>query len=195
VVRHVILVHIYGGSIPPTEKQTLNRSLSYSYFFIMINKYLEVMVKLNINAMEATSKEPIGPTLGQYGVSTDKFCEAFNNSSTNYMEKILLRTKVYIYSDKSFELKIRVPSISFFIKNSLFSQKEELSLSLFDVKRRPGFFFELYEYIPSITRNMVYTISLYLLSLDIYDKILISSLFKKIKSTLSSQGILFISNK
>ena len=72
----------------------------------MTNKYLNVMVKLNINAMEATSKEPIGPTLGQYGVPTDKFCEAFNLSSNIYLDKILLRTKVFIYSDKSFELKI-----------------------------------------------------------------------------------------
>jgi ribosomal protein L11 len=158
----------------------------------MVNKYLEVMVKLNITSMEATNKEPIGPTLGQYGVQTDKFCEAFNNFSNIYLEKILLRTKVYIYSDKTFELKIRVPSINYFIKNSLIFYNENSSVDIYNQKKKPGFFFDANDFIPSLNKNMIFTITLYLLSLDSYDKVKIISLFKKIKSSLKSQGILYI---
>jgi ribosomal protein L11 len=158
----------------------------------MINKYLEVMVKLNINSMEATSKEPIGPTLGQYGVQTDKFCEAFNNFSNVYLEKIMLRTKVYIYSDKTFELQIRVPSINFFIKNSLIYKDENKTINLYNEKKKPGFFFDLNTFFPALSKNVIYTIVLYLLSIDSYDKIKKISLFKKIKSGLLSQGILYI---
>jgi hypothetical protein len=161
---------------------------------MIINKTLDVVVKLNINSMEATNKEPIGPTLGQYGVSAEKFCEAFNKITSIYKDKILLRVKIYIYSDKTFELKIRVPSISFFIKNSLFYQNKENNklINFYELKRKPGYFNELEEFLPILNKNIIYTISLYILSLEIYDKILINSLFKKIKSSLLSQGILYI---
>jgi hypothetical protein len=161
---------------------------------MIAKKTLDVVVKLNINSMEATNKEPIGPTLGQYGVSAEKFCEAFNKMTSIYKEKILLRSKIYIYSDKTFELKIRVPSINFFIKNSLIYQlkNEDKILNSYDSKRKPGYFNELEEFLPILNKNIIYTISLYLLSLDIYDKILINSLFKKIKSSLLSQGVLYI---
>jgi ribosomal protein L11 len=158
----------------------------------MVSKYLEVMVKLNIIAMEATNKEPIGPTLGQYGVPTDKFCEAFNNLSNIYLEKVDLRTKVYIYSDKTFELKIRVPAINSFIKSSLIFYSENNIIDIYKQKKKPGFFFDINEFIPALNKNIIYTIVLYLLSVDSYDKIKAFSLFKKIKSSLLSQGILYI---
>ena len=158
----------------------------------MNTKSLEVTVKLQINAGEATNREPIGPTLGQYGASADKFCEAFNKATTNYISKTLLRTKIYIYSDKSFEFKIRVPSISFFIKNAL-SHKGENEIDLYNLERKPGYFNEVGEYLPVANINIVYTLSKYLLSLDIYETTSILSLFKKIKSSLKSQGVLYIS--
>ena len=84
-----------------------------------VNKYLDVKVKLNIVAMEASSKEPIGPTLGQYGVPIDKFCNLFNEVTKIYNEKVLLRVLILIYSDKTFELIIKSPSINVTINKCL----------------------------------------------------------------------------
>ncbi|MDF2698968.1 MAG: rplK [Haloplasmataceae bacterium] len=155
------------------------------------NKYLDVIVKLDINSMEASSKEPIGPTLGQYGVPIDKFCEAFNSISSIYLEKTLVRAKVYIYSDKSFEIKVKLPSINLFIKNSLIN-KSSNDKSIYNSKRKAGYFYELNEFLPVLDKNIIYTIVLYLLSLENYEKIKAFSLFKKIKGTLDSSGILYI---
>ena len=82
-------------------------------------KTLEVLVKLNINSMEASSKEPIGPTLGQYGLPINDFCNLFNNSSTIYEEQVPLRAHIYIYTDKTFELTINIPTLYYFLKSSL----------------------------------------------------------------------------
>jgi ribosomal protein L11 len=151
-----------------------------------MNKTLDVTVKLNIIAMEASSKEPIGPTLGQYGIPIDKFCDYFNKNTTIYNEKTSLRAKLLIYSDKSFDIMIKVPSINNTLRNSLIFD----NINLYNMKRKPGYFFETNDYLPSFNKNVIYTIVIFLLSLSSYDKVKEFSLFKKIKGTLSSSGIL-----
>jgi ribosomal protein L11 len=151
-----------------------------------MNKNLDVTVKLDVIAMEASSKEPIGPTLGQYGMPIDKFCDYFNKNTTIYNEKTPLRSKLFIYSDKNFDIIIKAPSINYTIKNSLIFE----NINLYNMKRKSGYFFENNEFLPSFNKNMIYTIVIFLLSLPSYDKIKEFSLFKKIKGTLSSTGIL-----
>ena len=150
-----------------------------------VNKYLDVKVKLNIVAMEASSKEPIGPTLGQYGVPIDKFCNLFNEVTKIYNEKVLLRVLILIYSDKTFELIIKSPSINVTINKCL----ENYNLN--KIKKKAGFFFEENEYLPSLNKNIIYTIVLFSKSLNqSSNKIKEISLFKKLIGTLNSAGIL-----
>jgi len=151
-----------------------------------MNKSLEVKVKFNIFAGEASSKEPIGPTLGQYGVSIDKFCTAFNELTSIFNEKIVVRAKILIYSDKSFNILLKVPSINFTLKNILVFE----NINLYDIKRKAGYFMEKNEYIPNLNKNIIYTLCYFLLSINLYDKVKVYSLFKKIKGTLHSSGIL-----
>lgn len=150
-------------------------------------KTLEVLVKLNINSMEASSKEPIGPTLGQYGLPINDFCNLFNNSSTIYEEQVPLRAHIYIYTDKTFELTINIPTLYYFLKSSL--SLEEIDLIKF--KRKPGYIDLRTIYLPIFNKNMVYTILKYVTDNLIF-VINLKSLFKKILGIIYSSGFFFL---
>jgi len=150
-----------------------------------LNKTISVLIKLNIFAMEASSKEPIGPTLGQYGVPINDFCEIFNNLTSNFKEQTLISTRVILFSDYSFEVSIRIPSIYFFLKKSLMF----LNLNLVESKRKPGFFEIKNQYLPIFNKNIIYTIVHYVLN-NLQQIINEKSYFKKIKGSIRSAGFL-----
>ncbi len=150
-----------------------------------LNKTISVLIKLNIFAMEASSKEPIGPTLGQYGVPINDFCEIFNNLTNNFKEQTLISTRVVLFSDYSFEVSIRIPSIYFFLKKSLIF----LNLNLAELKRKPGFFEIKNQYLPIFNKNIIYTIVHYVLN-NLQQIVNEKSYFKKIKGSIRSAGFL-----
>lgn len=149
-------------------------------------KTLDVLVKLNIDAMEASTKEPIGPTLGQYGVSINEFCSLFNTVTNIYEEKIPLRAHILIYTDKSFELNIQIPTIFYFLKKSM----SDLDIDLFKNKRRAGYIDLKTVYLPVYNRNTIFTIVKFVsdnLALVLHTQ----GLFKKIKGIIHSAGFFF----
>ena len=59
---------------------------------------------------------PLGPILGQQGVSINELCKEFNEKTKDIKEGIPLPTKLFIKLQRTFELKIGQPTISYFLK-------------------------------------------------------------------------------
>lgn len=60
------------------------------------------IIRLRIKSMSATSGPPIGPVLGQYGISISKFCSDFNERSTLYNEGVDVFVTLFHYADGSY---------------------------------------------------------------------------------------------
>jgi ribosomal protein L11 len=97
-----------------------------------------------------------------------------------------LRAHIYIYTDKTFELTINIPTLYYFLKSSL--SLEEIDLIKF--KRKPGYIDLRTIYLPIFNKNMVYTILKYVTDNLIF-VINLKSLFKKILGIIYSSGFFF----
>ncbi len=75
-------------------------------------------IKLQVPAGQATPAPPIGPALGQRGLSQMEFCKAFN-AQTQSMEKgTPIPVIITAYQDRSFTFELKTPPVSFFIKKA-----------------------------------------------------------------------------
>ena len=74
-------------------------------------------VKLQIRGGQANPAPPIGPALGQRGVNIMEFCKAFNEKTKSLMGKPV-PVVITVYKDKKFDLVIKSPPVSYFIKEA-----------------------------------------------------------------------------
>jgi large subunit ribosomal protein L11 len=81
-------------------------------------KVLETVLKLQIQAGKATPAPPIGPALGQHGVNIMDFCKAYNDM-TKDKGNVVVPVEIYVFKDKSFELKLKTPPAAVLIKAAL----------------------------------------------------------------------------
>jgi len=72
-------------------------------------------VKLQIPAGQANPSPPVGPALGQHGVSIMEFCKQFN-AQTKDQEGMIIPAIVTIYQDKSFTFITKTPPASVLLK-------------------------------------------------------------------------------
>ena len=79
-------------------------------------------IKLNLPAGKATPAPPVGPALGQYGVSLMAFCKDFNARTAKMVDNII-PVKMTVYEDKSFEFVTKTPVASSLIMKALGLQK------------------------------------------------------------------------
>ncbi len=75
-------------------------------------------IKLLINAGAAKPAPPVGPALGQAGLNIMAFCKDFNAKTANYKEGTLLRVKLRVFSDKTYEWDLRTPPTSWLVKKA-----------------------------------------------------------------------------
>ncbi|NLI14931.1 MAG: 50S ribosomal protein L11 [candidate division Zixibacteria bacterium] len=75
------------------------------------------MVKLQINAGNATPAPPVGPALGQQGVNIMEFCKAFN-ARTQSQAGLIIPVVITVYADKSFTFITKTPPASVLIKKA-----------------------------------------------------------------------------
>lgn len=114
-----------------------------------MNKKIRNIVSLKVPAGEASSKPPLGSTIGQFGVPIMDFCNLFNKVSmeNNYKKGILINCKMYIYHDFSFDVMLKNVDLGYLIKivlkDELITGKKNLSTRrgrvqsiLFGVKKR-----------------------------------------------------------
>ena len=71
-------------------------------------KKISGYIKLQIPAGKATPQPPIGPALGQYGVSIPNFTKEFNERTKNDMG-LIIPVVITVYADRSFTFITKTP--------------------------------------------------------------------------------------
>ena len=78
-------------------------------------KKITGFIKLQIPAGKATPQPPIGPALGQHGVSIPNFTKEFNERTKNDMG-LIIPVVITVYADRSFSFITKTPPASVLIK-------------------------------------------------------------------------------
>jgi len=91
--------------------------------------------RLLIGAREAKVAAPLSPTLGQFGISCQEFCQKFNEKSKNFPAGVPLCVIFRVLNDKKFEFVINSISFKEGLFSHLFSNEHSMwrSINLVDV--------------------------------------------------------------
>ena len=80
-------------------------------------KQVTAFVKLQCPGGTATPAPPVGPALGAHGVNIGQFVKQFNDKTGGPDTKgMMLPVVITVYSDRSFEFKIKSPPAAVLIK-------------------------------------------------------------------------------
>jgi len=74
-------------------------------------KKVRALIKLQIQAGEATPAPPVGPALGQHGVNIMGFVKEYNSKTANQMGSII-PVQITVYEDRSFTFVTKTPPAS-----------------------------------------------------------------------------------
>ena len=74
-------------------------------------------IKLQLPAAKATPQPPVGPALGQYGVSIPNFTKEFNERTKNDIG-LILPVIITVYADRSFTFITKTPPAAVLIKKA-----------------------------------------------------------------------------
>ena len=80
-------------------------------------KKISGYIKLQIPAGKATPHPPIGPALGQYGVSIPNFTKEFNERTKNDMG-LIIPVVITVYADRTFSFITKTPPAPVLIKKA-----------------------------------------------------------------------------
>lgn len=72
----------------------------------MAKKEIKTVMKMQIQAGQATPAPPIGPALGQHGVPIQDFCSRFNDM-TQDLRGYEVRCELTVYEDRTFDIKLK----------------------------------------------------------------------------------------
>src|ERR1700741_741497 len=75
-------------------------------------------VKLQVPAGGAKSSPPLGPRLGQRGLTIMEFCKEFNAQTQKLEKGAPIPVTITVYADRSFTFELRTPPVSHFLKKS-----------------------------------------------------------------------------
>lgn len=75
-------------------------------------------IKLQLPAGKATPAPPVGPALGQHGVSIGDFCRSFNDKTKDRPEGMVVRVLINIHTDRSFSFVIKSPPAAILLKKA-----------------------------------------------------------------------------
>lgn len=71
-------------------------------------KKLAAIIKLQIQAGQATPAPPVGPALGQHGVNIMEFCKTYN-AATESQRGQVVPVEISVYEDRSFTFVTKTP--------------------------------------------------------------------------------------
>ena len=80
-------------------------------------KKISGYIKLQLPAGKATPQPPVGPALGQYGVSIPNFTKEFNERTKNDIG-LIIPVIITVYADRSFTFVTKTPPAAVLIKKA-----------------------------------------------------------------------------
>ena len=81
-------------------------------------KQIDGYLKLQIPAGQANPAPPVGPAIGQRGLNIMEFCKAFNAKTQKEKPGLPIPCVVTVYKDKTFQIKVKKPPASYFLKEA-----------------------------------------------------------------------------
>lgn len=88
-------------------------------------KSFDRWVCLTIPAKGANLQPPVGPFLGQHGFHTMNFCTNYNNITKIFPEGLPLRVFIKLFSDKTIQLQLKTPPVSFLLYSAYISNNSK----------------------------------------------------------------------
>jgi len=85
-------------------------------------KPIKTKIKLQISAGKANPAPPVGPALGQHGVSIQDFCNQFNERTKDKGGDII-PVEITVYEDRTFDFITKTPPASELIKKAIHLDK------------------------------------------------------------------------
>jgi large subunit ribosomal protein L11 len=80
-------------------------------------KKLAAVVKIQIQAGQATPAPPVGTALGPHGINIMDFCKAYNAETENQRGQII-PVDISIYEDRSFTFVTKTPPTPFLLRRA-----------------------------------------------------------------------------
>lgn len=82
-------------------------------------KKIKNLVKLQIPAGQASPAPPVGPVLGQNGISIPQFVQEFNSRTSDIKPGLVTPVEITVYADNSYEFITKTPPVANLIKDEL----------------------------------------------------------------------------
>jgi large subunit ribosomal protein L11 len=80
-------------------------------------KKVSGLIKLQIQAGQATPAPPVGPALGQHGVNIMEFCKAYN-AATESQRGQVIPVEITVFEDRSFTFITKTPPAAELLKKA-----------------------------------------------------------------------------
>jgi large subunit ribosomal protein L11 len=80
-------------------------------------KKIKAIVKLQIQAGQATPAPPVGPVLAQHGVNIVEFCQKFNDATKNN-QGFKIPVEITVYEDRTYNFSLKQPPASELLKKA-----------------------------------------------------------------------------
>ncbi len=85
-------------------------------------KKIRAVIKLQLQAGQATPAPPVGPALGQHGANIMAFCKEYNERTASQVGSIV-PVEIMVFEDRSFAFVLKTPPASDLIRKTLGIEK------------------------------------------------------------------------
>lgn len=81
-------------------------------------KEVVAIIKLQIEAGQASPAPPVGPALGQHNVAIMDFVRQFNDKTSKMEPGTIIPVVITVFKDRSFEFTLKSPPASYLLKKA-----------------------------------------------------------------------------